>query len=60
MTLYYIGMAGLILGGATELVRATIPLSDKADRRADRISVTSALGGITAVCFGVLNVAGLL
>ena len=60
MTLYYIGMAGLILGGATELIRATVSLSDKADRRADRISVTSALGGITAACLGALSVAGLL
>lgn len=60
MTLYYIGMAGLILGGATELIRATVSLSDKADRRADRISVASAVGGTAAACLGALSVAGLL
>jgi hypothetical protein len=54
------GIVLLFVGAGAEVIRATFPLSRKADRRADRISSRSTLTGGAMACIGLLILSGLI
>lgn len=60
LNLCILGIVLQSVGAGAEVVRATFPLSKKADRKAERISSRMTITGGTITCTGLLILSGLI